>query len=155
MEEVVDDDFGAGDLDDLGAVDAEIASAETFEQALADVNFLDVHRFNFGGKVIHLADFVLANGNHGLAQDFKMELHDISQADKILDFHKYRMVVDDEALGHNIADILIKQHQLAFLFKTILAIKALDFKVVGINDRCHSGGHSSAGAQTEHWAVKQ
>lgn len=97
-----------GDFDNLIAVNAELAGAEAFENALTDIDFLDIKCRRFSGKIGNFADSLLVDGHDVLAMELKVEVDDFLQANQLFWLHEDFMVIDHVSLRQCVSNVLRK-----------------------------------------------
>ena len=99
---------------DLGTVDAEAAACQAFEDGLGYVQFLDEHRRAFEGIITDFANFLSFDCLDGLADKFEIKLKDGAQPDELFGVAQDVVVIDDQALWQDVADVLVEEDELAF-----------------------------------------
>jgi hypothetical protein len=68
-----------------------------------------------------------------LANEFKVYSQYIFQTDKLIGLNQNIVIIDDIALGKYFTYVEAQQNQLLFT-KTVFAVKALDFKIIRIEN---------------------
>jgi len=131
----------------LGTVNAERAAGQAFHDGLAGVDFLDVHRFSFSGVITDFADLFFSQGFYLLADQLEIELDNITQADKLICLREDGVVIHHITLRQNFPDVLAEQDKF-ILAEAVLAEKAFNFEVVGVDDRRGDRRDWCSGAQT-------
>ena len=104
----MNDDLFIGDFIYLATVDAEITARNTFEHALGNVQFLDIHGLDLNREVIYLAKLAFAEGYNLFAEQVKLQLQDVFEPDEVIRVSENFLFVYDKTLRDNISYVLIE-----------------------------------------------
>lgn len=65
------------------------------------------------------------------------------------------MIIYHKTLFNEVTNILIEQNKLLFLVEAILAVKALNLEIIGVDNRCKRGRNLTTGSEAHDWLIEQ
>lgn len=122
---------------------------------MGNVQLLDVHSLRFGCIVIDFAQPFFGSSHDLFANEFKLKLHNIFESDQFILGSQRLVIIYDKTLLNEVADILIEQNKLLFLVEAILAVKALDFEIVRVDNGRKRGCNLTTGSEAHDWLIEQ